>query len=169
VTETRIPMPNDFTVAQHCFACGPRNDRGLGLAFAVEGTSVVADFAMPREFSGAPRFVHGGVVMTVLDEAMAWSTIGIRRRFALTKSFEVDFAVPVLVGQPYTARGIPGPLVEGSRVLEVRGEIRAADGTLCASARGDYWLMTAEELAAATGLPALTEEFLRYEFPEPPA
>jgi len=165
-TSPRFPLPNDFSVAQFCFGCGPRNERGLGLQFFAEGETVVADFTMPREFSGAPMFVHGGVVMSLLDEAMAWSTIGVRRRFALTRNIEVSFDVPVLLGQPYTTRGIPGPLVDGERIVEVRGEIRAADGTLCASARGDYWVMTHEELAGATGLPQLTDEFLRYEFPE---
>lgn len=164
----RVPLPNDFSVAQRCFGCGPRNDSGLGLEFFAEPAEqrVVAEFTLGKAHSGAPMFVHGGLVMTLLDEAMAWSTIGIRRRFALTKDFRAEFAVPVLLDAPYTVYGMPGPLVEGERVITVRGEIRSADGTVCASAEGSYWVMTHEELAAATGLTDLTAEFLRYDFPE---
>ncbi|HVE63952.1 MAG TPA: PaaI family thioesterase [Mycobacteriales bacterium] len=167
----RVPLPNDFSVAQRCFGCGPRNGSGLALKFFAEPAEqrVVADFTMTREHSGAPMFVHGGLVMTLLDEAMAWSTIGIRRRFALTRDFRANFAVPLIIGTPYSVYGMPDQLVDGDRVIAVRGEIRDAAGTVCASAEGDYWVMSHDELAVATGLPQLTEEFLRYDFPEVPA
>jgi len=171
LTPDRVALPNDFSVAQRCFGCGPRNDLGLQLKFFAEPSEqrVVADFTMAREHSGAPMFVHGGLVMALLDEAMAWATIGIRRRFALTRDFRANFAVPLIVGQPYSVYGMPAQLVEGDRVIVVRGEIRDAAGTVCASAEGDYWVMSHDELAVATGLPQLTEEFLRYDFPEVPA
>jgi acyl-coenzyme A thioesterase PaaI-like protein len=165
----RTPLPNDFSVAQSCFGCGPANPTGLGLVFEAVGETVEAAFAPTERMSGAPAFVHGGLVMTVLDEAMAWSTIGIRRRFALTKDFHADFAVPVMVGGSYLVRAMPGPLVEGDREITVKGEILDAVGTVCASAQGTYWVMTAEDTAAAIGMPQLTEEFLAYDFPEVPA
>lgn len=162
----RTPLPNDFSVAQSCFGCGPANPHSLGLVFEAVGETVEATFALDEQFSGAPAFVHGGVVMTVLDEAMAWSTIGIRRRFALTKDFAAQFAVPVMVKGEYVVRAMPGPLIEGDREIAVHGEILDANGSVCATAQGTYWVMTAEDTAAAIGLPELTEEFLRYEFPE---
>lgn len=165
----RTPLPNDFSVAQSCFGCGPANPHGLGLVFEAVGETVEASFTLDERFSGAPAFVHGGVVMAVLDEAMAWSTIGIRRRFALTKDFTAQFAVPVMVKGEYVVRAYPGPLVEGDRELPVHGEILDANGSVCATAQGTYWVMTAEDTAAAVGLPELTEEFLRYDFPEVPS
>lgn len=162
----RTPLPNDFSVAQSCFGCGPANPHSLGLAFEAVGETVEATFVLDERFSGAPAFVHGGVVMTVLDEAMAWSTIGVRRRFALTKEFSAQFAVPVMVKGEYLVRAFPGPLVAGDRELPVRGEIVDANGMVCATAQGTYWVMTVEDTAAAIGLPQLTEEFLAYEFPK---
>ncbi len=161
----RTPLPNDFSVAQSCFGCGPANPHSLGLVFEAVGETVESTFTLGEQFSGAPAFVHGGVVMTVLDEAMAWSTIGIRRRFALTKDFTAQFAVPVMVKGEYVVRAFPGPLVEGNRELAVHGEILDNNGTVCATAQGTYWVMTAEETAAAIGMPELTAEFLAYEFP----
>lgn len=162
----RTPLPNDFSVAQSCFGCGPANPTGLGLAFEAVGETVEATFTPTDRLSGAPAFVHGGIVMTLLDEAMAWSTIGIRQRFALTKDFRADFAVPVMVGGSYVVRATPGPLVEGDREIRVTGEVVDVVGTVCATAEGTYWVMTAEDTAAAIGMPQLTEEFLAYDFPE---
>lgn len=162
---TRTPLPNDFSVAQSCFGCGPANPHSLGLAFEAVGESVEARFCLGEQFSGAPAFVHGGIVMTVLDEAMAWSTIGIRRRFALTKSFTASFEVPVMVKGEYVVRAFPGPVLDGDRELQVRGEVVDAAGGVCATAEGTYWIMTAEETAAAVNLPELTDEFAAYEFP----
>lgn len=165
----RTPLPNDFSVAQSCFGCGPANPNSLGLRFEAVGETVEAAFSLDEQFSGAPAFVHGGVVMTVLDECMAWATIGIRRRFALTKEFSAQFAVPVMVKGEYVVRAFPGPLVEGDRELAVRGEIVDTNGAVCATAQGTYWVMTAQDTAAAIGLPELTDEFLAYDFPEVPA
>lgn len=162
----RTPLPNDFSVAQSCFGCGPANPTGLGLVFEAVGETVEAPFTPPERWSGAPAFVHGGIVMTLLDEAMAWSTIGIRRRFALTKDFRADFVVPVMIGGSYVVRATPGPLVDGDREITVTGEVLDVAGTLCASATGTYWVMTAQDTAAAIGMPQLTDEFAAYDFPE---
>lgn len=165
----RTPLPNEFSVAQSCFGCGPANPTGLGLVFEAVGQTVEAPFRPTEQVSGAPAFVHGGIVMTLLDEAMAWSTIGIRRRFALTKDFRADFAVPVMVGGSYVVRATPGPLVDGDREITVTAEVADVVGTICATAQGTYWVMTAEDTAAAIGMPPLTEEFLAYDFPEVPS
>jgi acyl-coenzyme A thioesterase PaaI-like protein len=161
----RFPLANTFSVARSCFGCGPDSPAGLKLAFDAVGETVEASFTLSSQHSGAPAFAHGGIVMTVLDEAMAWGCIAIRRRFALTKDWRGEFHVPVLIGRPYTVVGLPDAVDERGRVILARGEVRDADGTLCASAEGTYWAMTAEQTAAATGLTSLTEEFERFEFP----
>ena len=39
--------------------------------------TVVAEFSLDERFSGALRYVHGGIALAILDEAMAWATISI--------------------------------------------------------------------------------------------
>lgn len=60
----------------NCFVCEAANPAGLGVEFFADtdDDAVVADFSLDQRFSGAPSYVHGGVVLAVLDEAMAWAT-----------------------------------------------------------------------------------------------
>lgn len=56
----------------NCFACSPGNARGLKLDFqrTADG-AMAADWVPGEDLEGYRGIVHGGVVSTVLDEAMA--------------------------------------------------------------------------------------------------
>ena len=57
----------------NCFACGPANPVGLRLEFQEAGQDRVrTEFQVGEEHTGVTGVVHGGIVATVLDEAMAW-------------------------------------------------------------------------------------------------
>lgn len=60
-----------------------------------------ASFTLDRSFSGAPEYVHGGVVLAILDEAMAWATIALAGRFAVTRQTTATFERPVCVNRAY--------------------------------------------------------------------
>jgi len=91
---TRIPLPGSLSVGQDCFACGLHNPRGLHIPYEKVGDAVEATFTLGAEFSGAPAYVHGGIVMTVLDEGMSWATNAVRSRFAVTRDFSSRFRRP---------------------------------------------------------------------------
>jgi hypothetical protein len=63
-----------------CFACGADNPDGLHLEFllAPDG-SVVCFPAVSESFVGYPGYLHGGIIATLLDEAMSkapfWLTV----------------------------------------------------------------------------------------------
>ena len=57
-----------------CFGCGDDNPIGLHLRFAADGDGVKASFVPGPEHQGFGDVVHGGIISTVLDEAMAWAT-----------------------------------------------------------------------------------------------
>jgi acyl-coenzyme A thioesterase PaaI-like protein len=67
----------DWGFESNCFVCEPKNGHGLRIPFFHDtDTDVVfADFELGRDFSGAPSLVHGGLLLAVLDEAMAWACI----------------------------------------------------------------------------------------------
>src|SRR5699024_8543549 len=70
----------------NCFVCEARNDAGLRIPFFHDedtGT-VTATFTLDDRFSGAPSYVHGGLLLAVLDEAMAWAAIAVAHRWAMT-------------------------------------------------------------------------------------
>jgi hypothetical protein len=54
--------------ASNCFVCEDANDEGLRVRFFCDRDrgAVVADFTLSDAFSGAPRYLHGGVVAAVL-------------------------------------------------------------------------------------------------------
>lgn len=60
-------LPN----SRYCFACGMQNEIGLKLQFYADGDGgVVGEYTVPRHFEGYPGLVHGGIVATMLDEAL---------------------------------------------------------------------------------------------------
>src|SRR5262249_59979955 len=58
--------------ASPCFGCGGANPCGLKLAFDadMEGRRIIGRFRLGAEFQGGAGFIHGGIIATVLDEAM---------------------------------------------------------------------------------------------------
>ncbi len=56
-----------------CFGCGRLNLHGLRLRFVQEGDGVRAPFTPRLVDEGYGGVVHGGIVATLLDEAMAWA------------------------------------------------------------------------------------------------
>lgn len=88
----------------NCFVCEPANAAGLRIPFSHdEDAGVVrANVQLDDRFSGAPTYVHGGVVLAILDEAMAWATIAIGGKFAVTEETSARFLHPVRLGRPYS-------------------------------------------------------------------
>ena len=89
--------------SSNCFVCEPTNTVGLRQAFFhdTDADLVVADLTLGSGHSGAPSYVHGGVQLALLDEAMAWAAIAVAGRFAVTASFSSTFHRPIRVEQHY--------------------------------------------------------------------
>jgi uncharacterized protein (TIGR00369 family) len=89
--------------SSNCFVCEPTNPVGLRQLFFhdTDAGLVVADVMLDAGHSGAPAYVHGGVQLALLDEAMAWATIAITGQFAVTVSFASQFHHPMRIDKPY--------------------------------------------------------------------
>lgn len=135
----------------NCFVCEPKNSRGLGVPFYLDGDAgrVVAEFTPETWHSGAPSFAHGGVSMALLDEGMAWAAIALAQRLAITRRAETTFSRPVRVGQAHTVSCWVESL-EGQRLV-ARGEILDVKGRACVEVRAEFHAMTKEEAEAAVG------------------
>ena len=88
-----------------CLVCGRENPHGLKLALHVDdATGVVRVAFTPRpEHTGFEGVVHGGVLATVLDEAMVWAAIWAGRRLCLAAELTVRFRRVAQVGEPLEA------------------------------------------------------------------
>lgn len=88
-----------------CFACGHDNPIGLKLLFQLDGQGrPIATFVPPEEFQGFAGILHGGIICTLLDEAMAWAMI-LHGHFGATASLKVRFRKPIPTGKTVTVTG----------------------------------------------------------------
>ena len=67
LVKTLIESPEN-----HCFVCSPTNPLGLRLRFERDGEAVRAEFVPGHWHVGWAGVVHGGILSSVLDEAMAY-------------------------------------------------------------------------------------------------
>ncbi|MDZ7674830.1 MAG: PaaI family thioesterase [Acidimicrobiales bacterium] len=135
----------------NCFVCEPANQSGLGIGFYADrdAGTVSADFSLDHRFSGAPSYVHGGLVLAVLDEAMAWATISLAGSFAVTKETTTRFRAPVRVGESYSVTA--GVEEQGERELACWAEITDAEGGVCSIARATFVRMGPAQAVDALG------------------
>ena len=130
-------MQTTLPRTRSCFVCGRANPVGLNLAFETDGREVTATFVPRPEHVGFADTIHGGLVSTVLDEAMVWAC-GVRAgRFAYCAELTVRFRHPV---RPQTRLQVVGELEEDrrGRLLLARAELRDPAGVVLASATGKY-------------------------------
>lgn len=134
-----------------CFACEPTNDRGLRIPFHhdTDAGLVVADFELGAAFSGAPSYLHGGVVLTVMDEAMAWATIAVAGTFALTRTTTATFDHPTRVGRSYRVEARVDAVTETS--LATSAVIVDHKGRRCAAASAEFTPIGPARAADAVG------------------
>ena len=118
-------------VDNYCFACGTDNPIGLKLDFHKTGDEYVAEFVPLREHQGYPGVTHGGIVATLLDEAIArfaWAEGG----NTVTAEMNVRYRRPVPTGAKLRIVGrIDEP---NARVVHGSGEILDAEGRVLADA-----------------------------------
>jgi uncharacterized protein (TIGR00369 family) len=124
--------PMDHTAQNRCFGCGQANPSGLRLEFLLaDDGSVVSLPAIPDTFEGPRGFLHGGIVATLLDEAMSKS-LRAKGFTAMTRHIEVEYLRPVPSRAPIRIEG---------RTMQSDGrkhhtEARILDNTGAVLARG---------------------------------
>jgi uncharacterized protein (TIGR00369 family) len=97
----------------YCFACGRNNPEGMRLKFSYdeERDCFVCRFRLGKRFTGPPGHCHGGIIATLLDEAMG-KVNKLRHVVALTSEITVKYLKPVPLNKPLRVE---------SREVRVRG------------------------------------------------
>ena len=127
-----------------CFGCGSENPIGLRLRFSRENQGVSAEFVPGVEHQGFDGVVHGGIICTVLDEAMAWATAA-AGLWALTGEMKTRFRRPLRAGERSMVHGSISS--RRGRVIFTRAELLLDDGTPIATASGTFLRVSAEQEA----------------------
>ncbi|MCP4750819.1 MAG: PaaI family thioesterase [Proteobacteria bacterium] len=151
-------LPN--TDIHNCFGCSPRNSSGMHMKFYMNenGDSVLSWYSVPEHLCGWGDIVHGGIVSTMLDEAMGWACISLLRKLLFSKSIAVDFIKPVLIGREIT---VVGNVLEinSEREAVMQGFIYDENNEVCAKSSSVVSLFTLESVRKM-GL--MDEEMLDY-------
>ncbi len=120
-----------FETYGKCFVCGGDNPGGLRLSFEIdsEKQTLKTTFTASPVYQGYDGILHGGIISTLLDEAMAKLAYELGFN-AVTASLEVRFKKPVPILEPLQVYGeiveVKGKLVKAkSRVLKGDGTILA--------------------------------------------
>jgi uncharacterized protein (TIGR00369 family) len=130
-----------------CFGCGPANPSGLHLKFALgpDGQSYICEFEVGSSFIGPPGHVHGGIIATILDEAMGKAN-KLKAKVALTRRMEVNYFRPVPIGEPLIVEGRNVGMT--GRSIYNSAELRTADGAVLARSTGEFIVIDADKMFA---------------------
>ncbi len=86
-----------------CFGCGCNNPIGLKLKFVPDGDGIRTEFTPDKLYQGWPGLLHGGILGTVIDEAMsnvAYAT----GNTCMTASINFRIKQPIQVEVPWWLR-----------------------------------------------------------------
>lgn len=114
-----------------CFACGPGNPVGLQLQFEHVDGAVRARFIPNQWHEGWAGVVHGGVVGTLIDEAMAYALFLTGQR-VVTARLELRYRAPAQEGDDLC---VEARVIRDARRLAdvearvLRGETVIAEGS----------------------------------------
>ncbi len=128
-------MTDSITLAPNpenkCFGCGGANDGGMKLTFTQDnvGRRIVGRFVLGPRYQGGGGMGHGGIIATLLDEAMG-KVCRFRDARAVTAEMSIQYLKPVRVDEEITVEAFETGF-EGRNIFQ-SGEIRNAAGDVLA-------------------------------------
>jgi acyl-coenzyme A thioesterase PaaI-like protein len=110
-----------------CFVCGQDNPHGLKIPYQRQDNGeIVATWTPAPPWEGFRGIIHGGIVSTVLDEAMS-KAIAAMGCEALTAELRVRFRRRVSTGDVFLIRG--WIVDRGKRLIKAEAILATPDGT----------------------------------------
>ncbi len=119
----------------NCFACGMENPIGLKLQFVRKDEEMICKFCLDSRYEGYPDIVHGGILSTIMDEAMAKILLD-EDITAFTVNINVDFLRQVNVDKEYTVTSRINK--RSSRLFLCSGEITDTENNICVKAESKF-------------------------------
>jgi len=123
--------------ANHCFGCGGANEDGMKLAFVQDNEKrrIIGRFVLGERYQGGGGMGHGGIIATLLDEAMG-KVCRFREVRAVTAELSVEYLKPISVQDEIVVEGWETEQ-KGRNLFHV-GEIRNAAGDVLARGKGRF-------------------------------
>ncbi len=123
-----------------CFACGRDNTEGLKLEFSYpeNGDKALTTFTPAAKYQGWEDILHGGIIITLLDEVMA--------KAAVCKGFQVvtgeitaKLKNPARIAETLRCEGRVD--VVKKKVVYASGTVYKEDGTIVAQATAKMFII----------------------------
>ncbi len=137
--------------ANHCFGCGPENPQGLKLSFIIasdDPTAITASatVTLTRLHEGPPGHIHGGIIATLLDEAMSKLNrpLGV---LAMTRNLSVDYLRPSPLEIPL--RLVARHVSRNGRKIFHEADLTDPSGTVLAHGEGFFLVIDPALIAKA--------------------
>ena len=123
--------------ANHCFGCGGANEAGMKLTFVQDNEKrrIVGRFVLGERYQGGGGMGHGGIIATLLDEAMG-KVCRFREARAVTAQLTVDYLKPIDVEQEIVVEAFEEQ--QSGRNLFMVGEIRNLAGDVLARGKARF-------------------------------
>ncbi len=148
IEEQLLEIPNSWEF--NCFGCSPTNDHGLQLRFYLSNKGCYAKYSVPDYFCGFDKWVHGGIISSILDEAAAWTIISQLFKVGITREITTKFLNPV---QAKTLIRIEGEIITSDKKFAiVHSKITSDGGLLLAEAESKWSLPSTSTLAKIAGM-----------------
>jgi uncharacterized protein (TIGR00369 family) len=126
-----------FETYGNCFVCGENNPGGLRLNFDIdsEHQTLKTTFIASPTFQGWDGIVHGGIISTLLDEAMAKLVYELGFQ-AVTASLVIKFKNPAPILEPLS---VYGEIMEvNKRLIRAKAHVAKEDGTILATGSSTF-------------------------------
>jgi uncharacterized protein (TIGR00369 family) len=147
-TEEKTVTANENTItlapnpANRCFGCGGANEDGMKLTFVQDNEKrrIVGRFILGERYQGGGGIGHGGIIATLLDEAMG-KVCRFREVRAVTAELSVQYLRPVSVQEEIVVEGWEEGEPKGRNLFHV-GEIRNLDGDILARGKARFVIVS---------------------------
>lgn len=120
----------------YCFACGEKNPVGLHLKFEKLEDKVTAKKILAREYEGYEGASHGGIVATMLDEAMCHFIKDFYNEQAMTGRLEIRYRHPTPIEQELTITAWQES--QRRNIITMKAAVATIDGTVTAEAMAKF-------------------------------
>jgi len=112
-----------------CFGCGQENPIGLKLSFQWDGKTARAEFTPTKLYQGWSGLVHGGIIMSILDEAMAYAAV-FEGMNCVTAKMQIKLSRLAPIDEPLIITS--STIKKTRKLVESKAAISLKDGTLIA-------------------------------------
>lgn len=121
-----------------CFGCGQDNPIGLKLKFKWDGKTATEEFTPSKLYQSWSGFVHGGIIICILDEAMSYAAI-FEGMECVTAKMQVRLKSLAPINE--TLMITASVIKKNRKLVETKASIALKDGTLIAEGTGMHFVI----------------------------